>query len=85
MELWKKSISHSREFESALQIENSEEFIDVDENVQCYGEMTDAEICEQVEDSYEESTVEVDSVEIDNFLDALSSYGALQMIQKLKT
>ena len=46
--------------------------------------MTDAEICEQVEDSISEPIVEVDSVEIDDFLDAPSSYDALQMIQKLK-
>ena len=84
MKLW-ISLSHSREFENALEIGNVEVFIDVDENVQCYGEMTDAEIYEQVDDSIEESIVEVDSVEIDDFLDALSSYDALQMIEKLKT
>ena len=60
-----KIASHSREFENAIQIEILEEFIDVDEKVQYYGKMTDAEVCEQVKLFIEEPTMEVDSVEID--------------------
>ena len=82
---WKMDMdSLSREFESILQIENFNEFIDVDENVQCYYEMTDEDICEQVEDAIQEPIIELDLAEQDHFPEAPSAYEALQMTQKLR-
>ena len=77
----KEVMEISREFGKVLQ---NEEFIDVDENVHCFCELTDPEMYEQVEDSIQKPIVEVNSVEIDNFPDAPSSYDALQMIRKLR-
>ena len=52
--------------------------------MQCYGQMTDAEFWDQVEDSLQEPIEEVDSVEVYDFPDAPSSFDAFQMIQNFR-
>ena len=75
----------SEEFRSLLSIEDFDSFLDMDANLECFGLLTDSEICEEVI-SYENAEADIDVFEYPSqFPVPPSSRQALQKIEELRS
>ena len=75
----------SEEFRSSLSIEDFDSFLDMDANLECFGLLTDSEICEEVF-SNENAEADIDVFEYPSqFPVPPSSHQALQKIKELRS